>query len=134
MRNEFRSLKFAALSVCAASFGVCALLGAAPACAQNAMQIASAAPQAPQPSQPKPKTLKFKGEVVSVNSATITVRSAQNPKDVMSFTYAPKVKSRMLALIQSGGYQFGDKVTVTYNAGTTVAQDISGKPSKPKNP
>lgn len=40
----------------------------------------------------------------------------------------------MLAVIQSGGYQFGDKVTVTYNAGTTVAQDISGKPSKPKNP
>jgi len=130
MRSEFRSLKLAALSICAASLGVCALAlyGVPAALAQQA------APQASQPSQSKPKTLQFKGEVVSANLATITVRSVQNPKVVMTFTYTPKVKAKMLAVIQSGGYQYGDKVTVTYGAGTTIAQNISGKPSKPKNP
>jgi hypothetical protein len=38
----------------------------------------------------------------------------------------------MEKILDSGGYQYGDKVEIFYTSGTTVALRIDGKPSKPK--
>lgn len=80
---------------------------------------------------PKTQTLRFKGEVISANSASITLRGQQNPREIQTFTYNTKVRDQMIAILKQGGYRAGDKVTVEYLSGTTVAQHISGKPSKP---
>jgi hypothetical protein len=127
MRSEFRRLRILAAALCAAAAG----LGAGTASAQSQAQTSSTAATAQ--SKTKTQVLKFHGEVMSANSATITVRSTENGRDVMTFSYAPKVQQKMQGLIQRGGYQYGDKVTVKYNSGTTVALDISGRASKPKN-
>jgi hypothetical protein len=37
----------------------------------------------------------------------------------------------MQALLDKGGYQYGDKVNILYQSGGTVALRIHGKPSKP---
>lgn len=80
---------------------------------------------------PKTQKLKFKGEVISANSAAITLRGQQNPREVQTFTYSTQVRDQMIEILKHGGYRAGDKVTVEYLSGTTVAQHISGKPSKP---
>ncbi|HET9401008.1 MAG TPA: hypothetical protein VFO34_08660 [Candidatus Acidoferrales bacterium] len=80
---------------------------------------------------PKVQKLKFKGEVVSANSVSITLRGQDNPREIQTFTYSTQVRDQMLGILKQGGYRAGDKVTVEYLSGTTVAQHISGKPSKP---
>ncbi len=79
----------------------------------------------------KPRLVKFQGEVMNVNSAQITVRSRENERVIQTFTYAPKVRDQMQKIIDRGGYQYGDKVEIQYQAGSSVALRIRGKPSKP---
>jgi hypothetical protein len=38
----------------------------------------------------------------------------------------------MQKIFNEGGYQYGDKVVVWYQSGSTVALNIKGKPSKKK--
>jgi len=80
--------------------------------------------------KPQNKKLKFKGEVISANSAAITVRGQDNPREVQTFSYTTKVRDGMIEILKQGGYRGGDKVTIEYFSGTTVATHISGKPSK----
>ena len=82
-------------------------------------------------SNPKTQKLKFKGEVITANSAAITLRGQQNPREIQTFTYTTQVRDQMIQILKQGGYRAGDKVTVEFLSGTTVAQHISGKPSKP---
>lgn len=79
---------------------------------------------------PKTKKLKFKGEVISANSATITLRGQDNPREIQTFSYTTQVRDQMLGILKEGGYRAGDKVTVEFFSGTTVAIHISGKPSR----
>jgi len=61
--------------------------------------------------KPKPKAnglAKFEGFVLHANIAQITARAKE-----------------------SGGYQYGDKVTIYYNPTTMQAMKFKGKPSKP---
>ncbi len=37
----------------------------------------------------------------------------------------------MQAIIEKGGYQYGDKITVFYNPQTLQAANFKGKPSRP---
>lgn len=117
--------------------GVVLALCAVPVARLNASGFQSE-PQSPrtapklQPQQSKPRLLEFKGTVMTFNTASITVRSERNMREVQSFTYSPKLHDKAVALMQKGGYQNGDKVTVKFAEGTTVAEEISGKPSKPK--
>ena len=37
----------------------------------------------------------------------------------------------MQKIVDSGGYQYGDKVTVLYEPATSKAIKVKGKPSKP---
>jgi|SRR5579862_9458515 len=96
---------------------------------------AQAAPQTPaaKPPQSNGKILEYKGIVVSFSTASITVRNQQNERMLQSFTYTPQLHDKVVAMMQKGGYQNGDKVTIKYAEDTTVARDISGKPSKPKH-
>ncbi len=82
------------------------------------------------PQQAKVKVLKYKGTVISATSVAITLSSQQNPKMIQTFSYSPQVRQQMADVIQKGGYQHGDQVTIDYAAGTTVALRIHGKPSK----
>ena len=99
---------------------------------QGESQTGPTAPKL-QPRPSKVKILEFKGIVMSFSTASITLRNQLNQRQVQSFTYTPKLHDKVVALMQKGGYQNGDKVTVKYAVDTTVAQEISGKPSKPKS-
>jgi hypothetical protein len=84
----------------------------------------------------KPKPLpagivKFQGYVVNANTAEITVRAMGNDMALQTFPLSKDASARMQQTIDKGGYQFGDKVTVIYNAANQVAVKIKGKPSKP---
>jgi hypothetical protein len=79
----------------------------------------------------KPKLVRFRGEVLHANSVQITVRSQENERVIQTFTYAPKVRDQMQQIIDRGGYQYGDKVEIEHQAGSSVALRVKGKPSKP---
>jgi hypothetical protein len=83
------------------------------------------------PAKP-PKPLKFDGQVIASNSATITVRSRENAMLTQTFSYSPAVRGQMIKILDKGGYQFGDKVVIHYTPGTAVAVKLQGKPSKPR--
>lgn len=80
---------------------------------------------------PKPSGLtKFEGFVVHANIAQITVRAKGNDLAVRTFALSPAAASKMQQIVNKGGYQYGDKVTVLYDAATEKAIKIKGKPSK----
>lgn len=79
---------------------------------------------------PKQKTAVFRGEVVRFNSTAITVRSAQEPLMLHTFTYAPKLREKVIRLLETGGYEYGEKVKVRYVPGTETAVAIHGKTTK----
>ena len=83
--------------------------------------------------KPKPPvgTVKFEGFVMSANIAQITVRAKGNDLAIQTFALSPEVAAKMQAIVDKGGYQYGDKVTIYYDAATQQAKKIKGKPSKP---
>lgn len=84
--------------------------------------------------KPKSKTAglgKFEGYVTQANTAQITVRAKGNDLGLETFTLSQQVSAKMQVIIDKGGYQYGDKVTVYYDPTTKKALKITGKPSKP---
>ena len=84
----------------------------------------------------KPKPLpagivKFQGYVMSANTAQITVRAKGNDMALQTFALDKNAAAKMQETLDKGGYQYGDKVTVIYNAANQVAVKIKGKPSRP---
>src|SRR5579875_1487044 len=84
--------------------------------------------KAPKPQ--KPKIEKFKGQVIRMNTVSIIVRDERNSYVVRTFTFSQALAKKLKTWIDRGGYQPGDKVTIFYPAGSTVAQSIKGKASK----
>jgi len=82
---------------------------------------------------PSGKVVKFHGEVLHQVEGQITVRSldSNRPRAILTFSYSAKIRDQMEKILDSGGYQYGDKVEIFYTSGTTVALRIDGKPSKP---
>ena len=81
---------------------------------------------------PKPTGLgKFQGYVMNANSAQITLRSKDNELAVRTFPLSQEMSAKMQKIIDQGGYQYGDKVTVYYDPSTSQARKLKGKPSKP---
>ena len=81
--------------------------------------------------KPKPTGLdKFEGFVMHANNAQITVRAKGNDMAIRTFPLSQAASSRMQKLIDKGGYQYGDKVTVFYTPATSEAIKVKGKPSK----
>ncbi len=108
---------------------------AAPASAQTpADAVAIVAPIIVKAIKPKPKNspfVKFQGTVMHANIAQITVRGIQNELQVQTFPLSPAVSEQMQKIIDRGGYQYGDKVTVYFDPTTQQAVKIKGKPSRP---
>ena len=116
-----------------AGLAAAALLAAAPLAAQEPSDkpISAGKPIAIKEQKKKSTLEQFKGEVVSCTIAAITVRSEENERALRTFTYSPEVREKILAIIDHGGYQYGDRVTIRFEPGTSVAMKIKGKASKP---
>ena len=84
--------------------------------------------------KPKPKQTglgKFEGFVMNANNAQITVRAKGNDMTIRTFPLSQNASTKMQQLIDKGGYQYGDKVTVYYDPATEQAIKFKGKASKP---
>jgi hypothetical protein len=83
----------------------------------------------------KPKTTnglaRFQGTVMHANIAEITVRAKDNELSIRSFSLSQPAADKMQKIIDKGGYQFGDKVTVFYDPSNLKAVKIKGKASRP---
>ena len=82
--------------------------------------------------KPKPTGLdKFEGFVMHANNAQITMRAKGNDMTIRTFPLSQAASEKMQKIIDKGGYQYGDKVTVYYEPATSRAIKFKGKPSKP---
>ena len=84
--------------------------------------------------KPKPKQTgldKFEGFVMNANNAQITVRAKGNDLAIRTFSLSEAASAKMQKIVDKGGYQYGDKVTVYYEPATSKAIKFKGKPSKP---
>ena len=82
--------------------------------------------------KPKPTGLaKFEGTVMHANIAQITVRAKGNDLAVRTFPLSEVATAKMQKIVDKGGYQYGDKVTVLYDPASLKAVKIKGKPSRP---
>jgi hypothetical protein len=73
---------------------------------------------------------KFEGYVMHANIAQITVRAKGNDMSLETFALSQVAATRMQMIVDKGGYQYGDKVTVYYDPTTKQALKVKGKPSK----
>jgi hypothetical protein len=105
-----------------------ALLFAAPGLAQTAD---TTRPIVIKQKKPKTTLVKFEGTVMHANPAQITVRGKANELAVRTFPLSTELGGKMQRIVDRGGYQYGDKVTILYDPASGVAQKIKGKPSKP---
>ena len=82
--------------------------------------------------KPRPSGLsKFEGFVLHANIAQITARARGNDMAIQTFSLSEPASLMMQQIVDKGGYQWGDKVTVFYDAATMKAYKFKGKPSKP---
>lgn len=82
--------------------------------------------------KPKPTGLaKFEGFVMHANVAQITVRAKGNDLGIQTFSLSQEASTKMQQIVDKGGYQYGDRVTVLYEPATLKAIKVKGKPSKP---
>lgn len=96
--------------------------------------VSEAAPIVAKVLTPKPKntgTVKFEGYVTNANLAQITVRGKSDELSIQSFALSQDAAAQMQKVIDKGGYQYGDKVTIYYDPQSRQALKIKGKPSKP---
>src|SRR6267143_6988209 len=67
--------------------------------------------------KPKPRLTgldKFEGFVMHANNAQITVRAKGNDLAIRTFPLSQAASEKMQKIIDQGGYQYGDKVTIYY--------------------
>ena len=82
--------------------------------------------------KPKPTGLdKFEGFVMHANNAQITMRAKGNDMTIRTFPLSQAASEKMQKIIDKGGYQYGDKVTVYFEPATSKAIKFKGKASKP---
>jgi hypothetical protein len=83
--------------------------------------------------KPKPKATglaKFEGFVMHANNAQVTVRAKNNDLTIQTFALSGVAATKMQQLIDKGGYQYGDKITIFYDPQSLQAVKFKGKPSK----
>jgi hypothetical protein len=84
--------------------------------------------------KPKPKYVglgKFEGYVMHANTVQITVRAKGNDMSLQTFALSERASAEMQTIVDRGGYQYGDKVTVYYDQTSLKALKVKGKPSRP---
>jgi hypothetical protein len=123
-----------------AGFGLPLMLAAAgvfssPAAAQSPVVpivVDIAVPMVVKAVKPKPNGLsKFEGFVMNANIAQITVRAKGDDLAIRTFPLSEAAAAKMQQIVDKGGYQYGDKVTILYDPATSKAFKVKGKPSKP---
>jgi len=120
-RNKNHALLLgAALALCGAL-----LAGFAPSAR------AQTAPAATPPPPASHKVIKMHFIVEHMLYQSLQVHSVNDFRDLRTFSYSPKIRDRMQQILNAGGYQHGDRVTIWYGSDTTLALKIRGKPSKP---
>jgi hypothetical protein len=77
------------------------------------------------------KPIWLKAEVIHADQLSLLVREEDNGMNIHTFTYSDKAREKMQAVLDAGGYQYGDKIKIRYMPGKTEALDIQGDPSKP---
>ena len=81
--------------------------------------------------KPKPTGLsKFEGYVMNANIAQITVRAKGNDMAIQTFALSPQAAAKMQGIVDKGGYQYCDKVTLLYDPANLQVIKLKGKPSK----
>jgi hypothetical protein len=81
--------------------------------------------------KPTPAGLaKFEGFVMHANIAQVTVRAKGNDLAIRTFPLSEDAAAKMQKIVDKGGYQYGDKVTVMYDPTSQKAVKVKGKPSK----
>jgi hypothetical protein len=90
-----------------------------------AQSASSAAPQS------KP-VIKSQFLVERMMNQAIQVRDIAAVPALHTFTYSPEIRDKMQKIFNEGGYQYGDKIVVWYQSGSSLALNIKGKPSKKK--
>lgn len=127
--------KFACLSLPAlamAAFSSAPLRAQVPAVVVPIL-VDTAAPIVVNAVKPKSKTVglgKFEGFVMHANIAQITVRARGDDMSLETFALSQVASAKMQSIVDKGGYQYGDKVTVYYDPTSKQALMIKGKPSK----
>lgn len=113
--------------------GVLLGLGCGAVYAQDPVVVGTTAVAVIQAIKPKKQSPypKFEGTVINSNNVIITVRGKENELAVQTFTLSQEARDKMQKIIDKGGYQYGDKVTVFYDPATNQALKIKGKASKP---
>lgn len=81
--------------------------------------------------KPKPGVHKFQGYFVNGTSAQVTLKAKDNELALQTFPLSQEASEKMQKVIDKGGYQYGDKVTVYFNSTTHQALKFKGKPSRP---
>ncbi len=105
-----------------------------PASAQAPVVVDTAVPILVNAIKPKPKNngvVKFEGFVMNANIAQITARDKKSELTIQTFPLSQEASAKMQQIVDKGGYQYGDKVTIYYNPKTMQAMKFKGKPSKP---
>jgi hypothetical protein len=67
---------------------------------------------------------------MNANIAQITVRAKGNDLGLRTFPLSEAAAAKMQQIVDKGGYQYGDKVTILYDPTSQKALKIKGKPSK----
>jgi hypothetical protein len=83
---------------------------------------------------PKPKptgVLRFDGYIVHADVAQVTVRARGDDLGIQTFPLNQDVATKMQKIVDNGGYQYGDRVTIYYDPSSRAAVKIKGKPSRP---
>lgn len=81
--------------------------------------------------QPTPEGSEWlKAEVVHADAVTLIVRERENGYAVHTFNFSPELQPKMQAMLDKGGFQYGDRVSILFMSGQTVALRVHGKPSK----
>jgi hypothetical protein len=80
---------------------------------------------------PKPTgLLKFEGTVMHASSIQVTVRAKDNDMAIRSFPLTGQAATKMQQVVEKGGFQYGDKITIFYDPTSLQAVKFKGKPSK----
>jgi hypothetical protein len=83
---------------------------------------------------PKPKPegqQKFEGYIMQANIVQVTVHAKGDDQGIQTFALNQALTAKMQKIVDNGGYQYGDKVTIYYDAASHTAVKIKGKPSRP---
>jgi hypothetical protein len=138
---------FTIAAVCALGMTLLGTLAASRAAAQDPMLVPiivneiepivvnEVAPIVVKALTPKPKIAaglaKYEGYIIHANIAQVTVRAKGDDLGIQTFALNQTVSAQMQRIVDQGGYQYGDKITVYYDPSSHTAVKIKGKPSRP---